>query len=177
MTGYIIGAVVLLLVLVVLASALRKRKSSGRHELEIESPRERVWDALTDAPSYPVWQASVDEIEEAGEGLWRVRRWDGVEVELRVLETNPPSGLTWRLRESNDSFSETWSVQLEDLGGRTRIRGRRRDEISSPLTRVLATVRGGRDVEFVEFLRSLKARLEQPEADVAEPSPGDPDGR
>ena len=180
MIGYLIAGVALLGLFMVLAltmSALGRRESSGTQEVIVDAPRDRVWDLLTDVASFPQWQASVDDVEQNDGGPWRVRRWDKVEIKLHLIDNDPPRSLTWRLAETNDAFSETWSIQLEDMGGSTRIRGRRRDEIESVFSRLLAGVRGGRDVEFVEFLRSLKDYLEQPEPEAPGPSTGGPDGR
>jgi hypothetical protein len=66
--------------------------------------------------------------------------------------------------EPADGSSRTsWTITLGPEGAGTRLRARHRDDLAGGASRLLAFLRGGRDVELREFLDGVKLRAERPE--------------
>jgi uncharacterized protein YndB with AHSA1/START domain len=84
-------------------------------EVELDAPREEVWEALTDADELAEWFANDVELdpEPGGEGVFR---WDDGEERHAVVETVEPERL----------FEFSWDdsrvcIELAEVAGGTRV--------------------------------------------------------
>jgi uncharacterized protein YndB with AHSA1/START domain len=84
-------------------------------EIEVEAPREEVWEALTDADELAEWFANDVELdlEEGGEGVFR---WDDGDERHAVVEEVVPL----------ERFAFTWEdgrvvIELEEIPSGTRV--------------------------------------------------------
>ncbi len=105
---------------------------SIRMERELDAPRERVFTAWTDPAQFAVWfgghNARLEDVvmDARGGGAWSARmvldgdheiRWGGEFVEL-----DAPSRIALTLTDApEEDPGEPLTVDLEDLGGRTRL--------------------------------------------------------
>lgn len=92
-------------------------------ELDIDAPRERVWEVLADIRGWPDWNPSVtrvillDEFAPQSEFHWR---FDGVGIVSVLQEVDAPKRLLWSGRSPGIRAIRLWS--LEEREGGTRVK-------------------------------------------------------
>ena len=137
----------------------------AEQEVEIEAPPEEVFAAITDYETFPDWQSAVKECEvlerdAEGRGSTVAFAVDAKVKEVRYrlrYHYDFPRRIWWDYLEG-DVKSVDGSLDLEDLGGRTRATYRLEIDpgvfLPGPLRRVLV------DQVMRGFVRELKARVE-----------------
>ena len=99
--------------------------------VEIDAPPERVWDVVGDVTRMPEWSPELRRLRRPRAGPVRVgstllgpqpaRPRSPGRPSSTVTRLEPGRAVAWRTRESG----ATWTYELEDAGGGTRLTGRR----------------------------------------------------
>lgn len=106
--------------------------------VEIEAPRERVFELFTTVAGIERWMAESAEIDLRPGGGWRWTHDNGAIASGEYVEVCPPELLVFTYgwesgpHASVAPGSTTVEVRFDDLGGRTRVRLEHRDLAPEP---------------------------------------------
>ena len=135
--------------------------------VEVDAPVPDVWAVVSDLARMPEWSPELRRLWLLGRGGPRVgttllgvnRRGLAVwPTTSRLVRLEPPRAVAWHTRESG----ATWTYELEDVEGRTRLTARRDLPAFSRGTTVLGPLIGGaqgHDRELAEGLRLTLQRI------------------
>jgi len=135
--------------------------------VDIAAPPERVWALVGDVTRMPEWSPELRRLRVLGPGPVRPgstllglnrRGWATWPTSSTVTRLEPGRAVAWRTRESG----ATWTYELEDADGGTRLTGRRDLPRFTPLTTLLGPVIGGaagHDRELAEGIRTTLGRI------------------
>ena len=135
--------------------------------VEIHAPSQRVWDVVGDLTRMPEWSPELRRLRLLGSGPVRVgstllglnrRGWVAWPTTSKVVRLDPGRAVAWRTRESG----ATWTYELEDTTGGTRLTGRRDLPAFTIGTTLLGPIIGGaagHDAELAEGIRTTLGRI------------------
>lgn len=131
--------------------------------VEVGSPRDVVWAAIDDPPSFPSWCDSVDKIEmmpdKDGHRVFRQVQGRNSFV-LEETAKQPPSLVTRTITDENNLFNGSWEHRLEDLGnGRTRITITEHGTVNAAIPRAMMKLLIGNDLYLKKFGAVLKSKF------------------
>jgi hypothetical protein len=130
----------------------------------IKAAPDRIWSLLTDAPSYPDWNPSVERVEGSispGETIKVfVKVNPGKAFPVKVTEFKPGERMVWSGGMPLGLFKgvRTYTLTPED-GGATRFH--MREEYSGPMLGMIWRSIPDLGPSFEEFASGLKARAEK----------------
>jgi uncharacterized protein YndB with AHSA1/START domain len=116
--------------------------------VEIDASPTRVWDVVGDVTRMPEWSPELRRLRLLGRGPARVgstllglnrRGWVAWPTSSTITRLEPGRAVAWRTRESG----ATWTYELDESAGGTRLTGRRDLPAFTLGTTVLAPVIGG----------------------------------
>ena len=148
----IVGVV---LIAFVAAAILIPAKKSFTQEMEINAPREIVWEVLNDRDKYAEWQDQLTGIEIKDDRHWTETTVDGQLLEMTLVSAEQPSSmrLSYKIGEN---FKGAWHGELREVSrDKTIIRTTDSTEIDSPIMKV--TVAMFFDIE--EFAKGWNLKL------------------
>lgn len=137
--------------------------------VDIAAPPERVWAVVGDVTRMPEWSPELRRLLVLGRGPVQAgstllglnrRGWAAWPTSSTVTRLEPGRAVAWRTRESG----ATWTYELEDTGGGTRLTGRRDLPRFTPLTTLLGPVIGGaagHDRELAQGIRTTLERIKE----------------
>ena len=142
----ILGGLAALLVLAGLVFYLIGRAQPERHTATITfivpKPRPSVWVALTDYASMPQWWPAVKSIRFETRAGGEVISWNkdahGKEIGFRTQSEKPPARLVREIVGDDLPFGGTWTYELAEDGGGTRVTLTEDGFIKPPLFRGIA---------------------------------------
>ena len=160
-----LGLVAGLICLTVAGLYLLGRTQPANHTAAISfllpRPRARVWAALTDYVNLPAWWPAVKavrfETRPGGEIVTWNRDAHGREVGFRTREENAPTHLVREIVGDDLPFGGTWTYDLEEVAGGTKVNLREDGFVSSPLFRGIARVFLAPDATMRDFERHFTA--------------------
>ncbi len=134
--------------------------------VEVSAPREAVWQVVSDVRRMPEWSPELRRLLVLGSGQVRVgttllgvnrRGWVVWPTTSKVTRLEPGRVIAWRTRESG----ATWTYELDETPGGTRLTGRRDLPAFTIGTTVLGPVIGGAAGHDHELAAGLRTTLER----------------
>lgn len=134
--------------------------------VDITAPPEEVWAVVSDVTRMPEWSPELRRLFVLGRGEPRVgmlllginrRGYVAWPTTSRVVRLEPGRAVAWKTRESG----ATWTYELEELGGGTRLTGRRDLPAFTMGTTLMAPVIGGAEAHDRELADGVRATLER----------------
>ena len=130
----------------------------------INAPMEKIWDILTDAPRYPMWDPNCERLEGVialgGQLIAHSKLAVGRAFPVKVTEFDPGKKMVWTGGMPLGLFKGTRTFTL-----RTRTNGSIefviREDFTGPLVPFIASSLPDLDVAFKEFAAGLKDRAER----------------
>ena len=135
--------------------------------VDVAAPAEEVWAAVSDVAGMTRWSPELRKVVVIGspkEGVGTTflgvnrRGWATWPTVSTVVRFEPGRAIAWRTRESG----ATWTYELSENGGATRLVGRRDLPSYSLGTKVMAPLIGGaagHDRELADGIRTTLERI------------------
>ncbi len=169
----VLGALIGLVLLIVLVSALLPKEHRATASITLRQPPDSVWGVIRDLAGYPDWSADLQSTERVadpgGREVWRQRDRRGQELPVEVVESESPHRLVTRITDASLPFSGTWTIQVQEAPGGSRVTLTEAGEIRSPLFRFMARFVFGYYGTIESFLGALSRRFGE-QATVYRPS-------
>ena len=163
----VIAVLTSLIVLAGLVLFLIGRGQPERHTASrtftVSQPCNVVWMALTDYASMPQWWPSVKSIRMETKPNGEVITWNkdshGREIGFRTKEEKAPAKLVREIVGDDQLFGGTWTYELAEDKGGTRVTLTEDGFIKPPLFRAIARYFIGLDATMKDFEKHFTARL------------------
>ena len=155
-----LGAVALLVVTVVAVGAMLPVRHRAAREAVYPAQRDSVFALITDVERFPAWRSGVERVETQAAGAGRVRYvelGDDGEIPYEVVESVPGRRHVTRIAGEGLPFGGTWTFDLEDAPGGTRLRITEDGEVYNPLFRFVSRFILGHHHTIERFLTDLRA--------------------
>ena len=159
----VIGLIVLAgLVLYLIGRGQPERHTASR-TLTVPQPRPVVWAALIDYASMPLWWPAVKAVRMETRPNGEVITWKkdrrGREIGFRTKEEKVPAKLVREIVGDDLPFGGTWTYELAEETGGTRVTVTEDGFIKPPLFRAIARYFIGLDATMKDFEKHFTARL------------------
>lgn len=161
----IIGvALVALVVVVLVIGALLPRDHVAASSVVLRQPRDTVWRAVRDFANTATWwrevQTSQRAADSAGRELWEQKLKNGFTMRLIITEDAPPRRLVTTIdAPANAPFGGTWTYDLTEADGGTRLTVTERGYINNPVFRFMSRFIFGYHATQEGYLRALGTKL------------------
>lgn len=121
-------------------------------------PPDEVFGALADVAAYPKWRTDISSVEilpdSGGHAMWKeTGKWGAVTMER--TESAPPRRLGARIADTDQGFGGTWTWELEEVAGGTRLTITERGEVHNIIFRFMARYIFGYTGTMDAYLRQL----------------------
>lgn len=161
----VVGAVLLvgglLVVLVGLSLPERHRASVSR---TVPGTPDETWGVMTDIPGLTEWRPGLKSVEtlddREGRPVWRETSSTG-SMTLEVTAWEPPVRMVTRIADEGLPFGGTWTYELEDTEGGTRVTITEDGEIYNPFFRFMARFVFGYEGTARSYLDGLESRMRE----------------
>jgi uncharacterized protein YndB with AHSA1/START domain len=138
-------------------------KHTSRLSVVLPVARPAVWSAITDYAKMPEWWPAVKavrlEIRPNGEAWTWNRDAHGREMAFRTKEEQAPARLVREIMGENLPFGGTWTFELAEQGGQTRLTLTEDGFIRPPFFRVVAQLSMGLDTTMKDFVAHLEKHV------------------
>ncbi|MEX2271976.1 MAG: SRPBCC domain-containing protein [Vicinamibacterales bacterium] len=159
-----VGILVIVLAVVVAIVAAVGLALPARHEVtrsaRISAPITTIYSMLITPEAYPQWRPDVERVERLDSD--RFREFGGAgPIVFRIIQRDPPSRLVVAVDDSDQPFSGTWTIELAQEAGGTRVRITERGEVPNPVFRAIARAMMLPADSIEAYLRNLGRRFNQ----------------
>ena len=159
-TGLVVlgAGIALLAGMTAIGATLPVAHSESRERI-IAAPRASVYEAIEDIGRYPHWRSSVERIERdtVGGGVrWVEHGADGA-IPYEVVERRAGERLVTRIAAEDLPFGGTWTFELADVPGGTRVRITEDGEVYDPFFRFMSRYVFGHASGIEQYLADLAA--------------------
>jgi len=163
----VLGVLAGLLLLAGLVLYLLGRAQPERHTASVSftvaQPRPAVWTALTDYAAMPRWWPAVKAIRFETRPDGTVLTWNtdrhGEEIAFRTKEEQAPARLVREIVGDDLPFGGTWTYQLTEVDGGTKVTVTEDGFIKPPLFRAVARYFLGLDGTLKDFAQNFGRHL------------------
>ena len=159
----LVGSVLGLLVLAGLILYFLGRSLPEKHSSRISIVRPAVWAVITDYAKMPAWWPEVKGIRMETRPHGEVWTWNkdahDQEIAFRTKEEQAPARLVREIVGDDLPFGGTWTFELAEEGGRTRLTLIEDGFIKPPLFRAIAQHFIGLDKTVKSFAAHLEKRV------------------
>ena len=149
----------LVLVAVGIGFSLPEAHTATSERLVAGTPDE-IWSVITDVDAMPTWRPDVDRTESlpdrGGLPVWRESGPTG-SMTLQVIELDPTRRMVTRIADEGLPFGGTWTYELEQAGGWTRVTLTEDGEIYNPFFRFVSRYILGYDATMLAYLDGLES--------------------
>jgi uncharacterized protein YndB with AHSA1/START domain len=150
------------LVLYFLGRGQPERHTASR-TFTVPQPRAAVWVVLTDYAAMPQWWPAMKavrmETKPGGEVITWNKDGHGREIGFRTREEKAPARLVREIVGDDLPFGGTWTYELAEEQGATRVTVTENGFIKPPLFRAIARYFIGLDATMRDFEKHFTARL------------------
>jgi len=140
--GALVGLLFLVGVVLYFVGRAQPERHTARIAFTLAKPRAVVWAALTDYAAMPQWWPAVKSIRLETRSNGEVITWNtdshGKEIGFRTKEEKAPSLLVREIVGDKLPFGGTWTYELAEESGATRVTLTEDGFISPPLFRGIA---------------------------------------
>ena len=161
--GILVGLLVLTGLLLYLLGRAQPERHTSRVSFAVPKPRAAVWAALTDYASMPQWWPAVKSIrfETRSDGTQLTINTDkhGQQIAFRTKEEQAPARLVREIVGDELPFGGTWTYELANENGATRLTVTEDGFIKPPLFRAIARYFLGLDTTLKDFAQHFTAHL------------------
>ncbi len=159
----LVGLVVLAGLILYLLGRAQPERHTARVSFTVPRPRAAVWAALTDYATMPQWWPAVKSIrfETRPDGTQVTINTDkhGQPIAFRTKEEHAPARLVREIVGDELPFGGTWTYELTDENGGTRLTVTEDGFIKPPLFRAVARYFLGLDGTLKDFAKHFAAHL------------------
>lgn len=155
-----LGGLALLVVGVVAVGSMLPAGHRAVREAVYPVPRDSLFALITDVDRFPNWRSGVERVERqtTDDGSLRyVEFGDDGEIPYEVVESAPGRRHVTRIAGEDLPFGGTWTFNLEDAPGGTRLRITEDGEVHNPLFRFVSRFILGYHRTIERFLGDLRA--------------------
>lgn len=164
------GGLVALIVVLALAFALIGRGVPSEHvascSVRLKQSPESVWAVIADVAAYPSWAWNVSRVEKladrSGHDVWKQVMGRNAFV-LETTRIEPPRLLERTIAEDK-MFGGTWTYELVQEVGGTRVKLTERGRVKAAIPRAMMKLFFGYHYYMVKHLESLARKFGEPQA-------------
>lgn len=154
-----LGGLALLVVGVVAVGSMLPAAHRAVRDAVYPVPRDSVFALITDVERFPAWRSGVERVElqptDAG-SLRYVEFGNDGEIPYEVVESVPGRRHVTRIAGEGLPFGGTWTFDLEDVPGGTRLRITEDGVVHNPLFRFVSRFILGHHHTIERFLGDLR---------------------
>ena len=160
----IVAAVLAAIVLVLLAVGwILPVGHAATRQASFRVPAGSIWNVISEPQDYPAWRRDVLQVERLPDRDGR-RAWIEVgsngRIAYEVERSEPPRTLVVRIADRNLPFGGTWTYEISPADGGSTLTITENGEIYNPIFRVLARYVFGYESTMVDYLESLRRKVE-----------------
>ena len=154
---YVCMALVLVAVTILVVGYLLPRDHvASRDAVVAASPRE-TFARLLDVERFPEWRPGVEKVEVMARSPLRWKEHDGGDViTYEVLDARPAERLVVRIADPDLPFGGTWTYDLREEAGGTRVTITERGEVYNPIFRFMSRFVFGHTATIEKVLGALQ---------------------
>lgn len=160
-----LGILVAAIVLVWVIGMLLPKGHVATRSAKFKVPRERVWELLADFAGQPSWRKNLKGVERAadqnGHEVWVEVNSRGERMPYETLEAVAPVKLVRKIADPTLPFGGTWTWEMLEENGGTRLRITERGEVYNPIFRIVS--------QFMDMRRTIDGYLGDLGAKLGEP--------
>jgi len=160
----LLSALVILAVVVASVGALLPARHQARVSRLLDTDPETAWGVIADFARYPEWRPALASVVRqpggSGREIWYEEDRGGARVSIETLVRVPGVRLVRRIADPTLPRVGSWTVELAQVGGRTRITLTEEGELRHPVLRFVARYVSGLDAPARNFLDDLERRLD-----------------
>lgn len=150
------------LVLYFLGRALPERHTA-RVSVVLPADRAKVWAIITDYPGMAAWWPAVKGIRTQIHANGEVWTWNkdshGNEIAFRTKEEQAPAKLVREIVGEDLPFGGTWTMELAEQGGQTRLTITEDGFVKPPFFRAMMQYVIGSDKTLKDFAANLEKKV------------------
>jgi uncharacterized protein YndB with AHSA1/START domain len=165
----VLGLLVALIAGVFITGMLLPKEHTARSSATIRATPDSVWSTLTAVEAFPSWRDDVTRVEvvdsAVGGKRWReIGKDDAILFEQVAAER--PRRLVTRIADPNLPFGGSWTYDIAQEGGATRVTITEDGVVHNPLFRFMSRFVFGHYATQEAFLRALGRKFGQETAPV-----------
>ena len=165
----IVAGIAAVIALIAIIGALLPRDHVATLTARIAAPPAAIWDAITDAASFPKWRGDVTKVDllpaTATGPSWREHSRHGA-ITMVVDVADPPRRLVGRIADEGLPFGGRWIYEIEPDGdSASRVTITEAGSVYNPIFRFVSRFIMGHTASIDGYLRALGRRF------GAEPTP------
>ncbi|MBS0198632.1 MAG: SRPBCC family protein [Planctomycetes bacterium] len=146
---------------VLVVGRMMPREHTATASILVSKPAAAVWKLITDFDGQPAWRKDVKRIERlADRDGHRVHKevGSGGDLTLEVEAMDPPRRMVTRIADDSLPFGGSWTYELIDEGGKTRLRITEQGVVKSAAFRYVGRILG-QDMTIRNYLKAAAAGL------------------
>jgi len=156
------GSLALLVGLVALIGALLPKGHVATRSAVYRRPPQAVWEAIHGFAAYPEWRRDATKVEilppvDGHERFRETNRFGA--ITFSVDEADPPRRMVTRIADTGLGFGGSWTYELTEAPGGTRLTITERGEVTHVLFRFLSRVVFSQHATIDRLLRALGDRF------------------
>lgn len=125
-------------------------------------PPEALWQVITDVDAFPSWRADVTSVERLpdreGRPVW-IEHSRSDRLTLAVERTDPPRLLVVRIADPELPFGGTWTYEVAQASGGSRLTITENGEVYNPIFRFVARYVLGHEGTITAYIKALRDKL------------------
>jgi uncharacterized protein YndB with AHSA1/START domain len=162
----VLGVLIGLIVLVAIIGSFLPRGHVVARGVTTSQPPETVWQAITDIPAVPTWNAMVKKVERMpdrnGHEVWRETYQGNFPLQLETVEAIEPRRLVRAIADEKGPFTGRWEFDITPLASGCKVTITERGEIGNPAARFFARLFMNPAMYLEKYLQALAGKLGDP---------------
>jgi len=159
----LVGLIILIVLAILIIGLTQPAKHSVTRSIHLKQTPEAVFAVLDDRTNLPSWSSGIAKVEVLPErdGKPAARytlKWGGMQMIATELERTPPQRLVVAMGKDSGASFGTWTYDIRAEGDGCRVAITENGELTNPLFRVMARIRG-LDATIKETLGDLAKRF------------------
>jgi len=150
-------------ILVTVIGFFRSPLTTARASVEIQRPRQEVWDFLSNLENLPKWSSEVKSVRKVSSDPLRYSIGGASgEMQTEILSMEPPRRYVTRMATPSMGFSGDWEITVEPVGENARVTSNAKITVGNPLFRGLMMFMSGDKAEeatLLELKRFMESRV------------------
>jgi uncharacterized protein YndB with AHSA1/START domain len=156
-----VALVAVVVIVLVIGWALPIKHQASR-QASLPAPPDVIWKMITGIDAFPAWRRDVKKVERLpdceGRPVW-VEEGSSGRMTLAVERIDPPRVLVLRIADPNLPFGGTWTYEITQAPGGSRLTISEDGEIYNPLFRFMARFVFGYEGTIKGYLDALEEKL------------------
>jgi len=159
----VLGVLVTLVAVVAGIGALLPREHVATLSARFQQPPEKIWQAISDYPSFTSWRPGLKSVEalpeKNGWPQWKETWSDGTVMPLEMMEFVPPQRMVTRIADPALPFGGTWTYELKPDGAGCTLTITENGYVNPALFRFMSRFIFGHTSTIDDYLRALAKKF------------------